>query len=83
MFVALPLQFQVPGRVNLDQIERFWKENISHQAKRPFQIHVKFASNVVFIAEFDDESERDTVFKHMDRFFTNKDKAPLYDTEDW
>ncbi|MEM6491697.1 MAG: hypothetical protein AAF684_07355 [Pseudomonadota bacterium] len=83
MFVALPIQFNVPGRINLDQVERYWKEDISHQAKRPFQMSVKFVSGVVFIADFDNATERDGVYNHMDRFFTNKDKSPLYDTEDW
>ena len=83
MFVALPLQFQISGRINLERVERYWKENISNQAKRPFQIHVKLTSSIVYIAEFEEERERDGVYNHMDRFFTGKDKAPLYDTEDW
>ena len=83
MFVSLPLEFNTAGRINLDQVERYWKEDISQQSRRPFHIMVKLASAVVFIAEFEDESARNKVYDQMDRYFSGKDKTPMYDSEEW
>lgn len=83
MFVALPIEFNIGGRVNLDQVERYWKEDISQQARRPFRIMVKIASGIEYIADFEDETTRNKIYDQMDRYFTGKDKTPLYDTEEW
>ena len=83
MFVSLPIEFQIPGRVNLGAVERYWKDDLSHQSKRPYQITIRLVSNTSLIANFAEESRRDEVFSLMDRYFTGKDKAPQYDAEDW
>lgn len=83
MFAALPIEFDIKGKVNFNHIERYWKEDISQQARRPFRILVKIISGVEYIAEFEDQAARDKVFSHMDRFITGKDKTPMFDAEEW
>jgi len=83
MFVELPLAFNLPGKISLNAIERYWKEDVAAKATGPYQIHVQLVSKTVYIAGFDDAGERDTVYAQFDRYLTGKDKAPQFDTESW
>lgn len=79
MFFPLPEQFKTPGKINKNSIERYFRDEVHSRAAGRFHIVLELASNRILTAVFEEERERDEVYRHFDRFMTEKDKVPQFD----
>ncbi|GEM_PF-3187563 len=80
MFFPLPEHFKAPGKFNKFSIEHYFRDEVHSRAAGRFHIVIELTSNRTLTAIFESETERNEVYRHFDRYMTDKDKVPQYDT---
>ena len=78
MFIPLPVAFRIPGHLNRDHIERYYREEVHDIHSGRYRI-VICTNNHLYTAAFEGKEDRDQIWRQLDRYLTGKDRLPMYD----